>query len=184
VCTVLFADVRGFTGIAEQLPPEGVHRLLNAFLHVMVASIVDHGGFIDKFVGDKVMALFTGRDHQAAAVAAVTAGRAIQDGVALLNAERKSQRELTIQVGIGVNTGSVMVGNVGDAQRMDFTAVGDAVNVTDRIQGLAAGGELLVGAETAAQLGQSFTLVDLGTQAVKGRVAPVHVFRVEPGPGA
>ena len=179
-CTVLFADIRGFTGIAERLAPEALHRLLNGYLHAMVESIVEHGGFIDKFVGDKVMALFTGPRNEAdAAHAAVEAALAMQVRIAAQNAARRAAGEVDIEVGVGVNTGEVVVGNVGDEARMDFTAIGDAVNVADRLQSLARGGQLLVGGHTAELLAGRVKLRDLGAQQVKGRAAPVSVFEVE-----
>ena len=184
-CTVLFADIRGFTGIAEHLPPEALHRLLNDYLHVMVESIVEHGGFIDKFVGDKVMALFTGpRNDAECAFAAIEAARAILVRIAAQNASRLAAGEKAIEVGIGINTGAVVVGNVGDEARMDFTAIGDAVNVADRLQSLAKGSEILVGGMTASLVTGRVAFDDRGSQAVKGRAAPVPVYAVLPQGGA
>lgn len=178
-CTVLFADIRGFTSLAERMQPEALHRLLNAYLHVMIESIVDRGGFIDKFVGDKVMALFTGpRQASESAAAAVEAAGEIHRRIAQLNAERAKLGEPAIEVGVGVNTGPVVVGNVGDEARMDFTAIGDAVNVADRLQSLAAGDQTLVGGATAELVQPLFGLRDLGLKSVKGRAAPVPVFEV------
>jgi adenylate cyclase len=178
-CTVLFADIRGFTGIAERLPPEELHRLLNDFLHIMVESIIESGGFIDKFVGDKVMALFTGeRSVERSALAAVEAARTILVRIAQQNAGRAAQGQLPIEVGIGINTGPVVVGNVGSEARMDFTAIGDVVNVADRLQSLAKGGQVLVGGATADAVRGQVELVDLGAQLVKGRTSPVTVFEV------
>lgn len=179
ICTVLFADIRGFTTLAEKTAPEALHRLLNSFLHVMIEGIVDHGGFIDKFVGDKVMALFTGpRAPEASAKAAVQAGRELQRRIAGLNAERAARGEPKIEIGVGINTGAMVVGNVGDEARMDFTAIGDAVNVADRLQGIAAGGQVLIGGATAELVQPAFDLKDLGLRAVKGRAAAVPVFEV------
>ncbi|MEO7112755.1 MAG: adenylate/guanylate cyclase domain-containing protein [Polyangiaceae bacterium] len=179
-CTVLFADIRGFTGIAERITPEGLHRLLNDYLHVMVESIVEHGGFIDKFVGDKVMALFTGpRSAAESAFSAIEAANTIHLRIAAQNASRISNGEAPIEVGIGINTGEMVVGNVGDQMRMDFTAIGDAVNVADRLQSLAKGVETLLGAGTADLVKDRVALVDHGSQQVKGRTAPVHVFAIE-----
>ncbi|MBS2026708.1 MAG: PAS domain-containing protein [Deltaproteobacteria bacterium] len=183
-CTVLFADIRGFTGIAEHLPPEALHRLLNDYLHVMVESIVEQGGFIDKFVGDKVMALFTGpRSDADSAHAAIEAARAILVRIAAQNASRVGGGERPIEVGIGINTGPVVVGNVGDEARMDFTAIGDAVNVADRLQSLAKGAEILVGGMTASLVQGKVAFEDRGAQQVKGRAAPVPVHAVRPQVG-
>ena len=180
VCTVLFADIRGFTGIAEQISPEALHRLLNDYLHVMVESIVEHGGFIDKFVGDKVMALFAGpRSDAESAFSAIAAARTIHLRLGAQNAARVAAGEAPVEAGIGINTGDMIVGNVGDQRRMDFTAIGDAVNVADRLQSLAKGGETLIGSQTAELVRDRTTLEDLGKQAVKGRGAAVQVFRIE-----
>ena len=179
-CTVLFADIRGFTGIAERVTPEGLHILLNDYLHVMVESIVEHGGFIDKFVGDKVMALFTGpRTAAESALSAIEAARTIHIRIAAQNTARIGNDEAPLEVGIGINTGEMVVGNVGDQKRMDFTAIGDAVNVADRLQSLAKGVETLIGGETAELVRDRVKVTDLGSQQVKGRIGPVQVFRLE-----
>ncbi len=180
VCTVLFADIRGFTRIAEHIPPEALHRLLNDYLHVMVESIVEHGGFIDKFVGDKVMALFTGpRSHAESAFSAIAAARTIHLRLGAQNASRIAGGDAPIEVGIGINTGEMVVGNVGDQRRMDFTAIGDAVNVADRLQSLAKGSETLIGSQTAELVRGRATLKDHGSHQVKGREGAVQVFGIE-----
>ncbi|MGH7328724.1 MAG: adenylate/guanylate cyclase domain-containing protein, partial [Polyangiaceae bacterium] len=179
-CTVLFADIRGFTRIAEQISPEALHHLLNDYLHVMVESIVEHGGFIDKFVGDKVMALFAGpRSAEESAFSAIEAARTIHLRLGAQNAARIAGGDAAIEIGVGVNTGEMVVGNVGDQRRMDFTAIGDAVNVGDRLQSLAKGGETLIGARTAELVRDRATLKDLGSRQVKGREAAVQVFAIE-----
>jgi PAS domain S-box-containing protein len=178
-CTVLFADIRGFTGIAERIAPEDLHHLLNDYLHVMVESIVEQGGFIDKFVGDKVMALFSGpRSTGESAYSAVLAAQTIHLRIAAQNAHRVSTGEPLIEVGIGINTGEMIVGNVGDEARMDFTAIGDAVNVGDRLQSLALGQETLVGGVTADMVRGRVALTDRGERRVKGRDGAVKVFAV------
>ena len=162
------------------MTPEALHRLLNDYLHVMVESIVEHGGFIDKFVGDKVMALFTGpRSTEESAFSAISAARTIDLCLRAQNAGRIAGGEAAIEVGIGVNTGEMVVGNIGDQKRMDFTAIGDAVNVADRLQSLAKGGETIIGSQTAELVRDRATLKDLGAQQVKGREGAVQVFRIE-----
>jgi PAS domain S-box-containing protein len=181
VCTILFADIRGFTTLAEQMTPEQLHGLLNDFLRAMIEGIVDAGGFIDKFVGDKVMALFMGRASVAeSAAAAVAAALRIQGKIAKLSEERAARGGPPVRVGIGINTGEVLVGNVGSESRMDFTAIGDAVNVADRLQGLARQGEILIGQRTAELVGARFKLVERGEQPVKGRTAQVKLYEVQP----
>lgn len=179
VCTILFADVRGFTTLAEGQSPEDLHRLLNVYFHLMIEAILSEGGFIDKFVGDKVMALFTsaGHDHDNAA-AALRAARNIKIALRALNAERRTAGQKAVEVGIGVNTGAVLLGNIGSDRRMEFTAIGDPVNVADRLQGLAREGEVFVGSATAALVGTGFALVDRGSQEIRGRAAQEQLFEL------
>ncbi|MFH1464936.1 MAG: adenylate/guanylate cyclase domain-containing protein [Pseudomonadota bacterium] len=177
VCTILFADIRGFTGLAERLPPEQLHRLINAYFRVMIDAITSHHGFIDKFVGDQVMALFNSRREPADdARAACAAALEIQARIDLVNQQRAERGEPAIRVGIGLNTGEVLLGNVGSEDRMEFTAIGDPVNVAARLQGMARERPILAGATTAALAGDSFAFADLGEQPLKGRQAPMGVF--------
>jgi len=178
-CTTLFADVRGFTSLAEGLAPEAVHLLLNVYFRLMIDSILNAGGFIDKFVGDKVMALFTDGDPADHAKAALTAALAIKADLAELNASRRAEGQPALEIGIGVNTGDVLLGNIGSDQRMEFTAIGDAVNVADRLQTLARNGEVFVGEVTAKAAGEGFSLVDRGELTIRGRQAAVRVFELE-----
>jgi PAS domain S-box-containing protein len=175
VCTILFADVRGFTSLAEDSTPEALHMLLNVYFRLMIDSILGAGGFIDKFVGDKVMALFTeGRpgDH---AHAGVRAAQAIKQAQAALNDERRAAGLPALEIGIGVNTGEVLLGNIGSDQRMEFTAIGDPVNVADRLQHMARYGEVLVGGETMRLVQGHFAFTDRGDLAIRGRQATVRV---------
>ena len=144
--TVLFADIRGFTGLAERLDPETLHGMLNRYFRVMIEAVADAGGFVDKFVGDKVMALFGHTSTtELGARQAVQAALQIQARLAALSDEADP-----IAVGIGINTGEVILGNVGSERRMEFTAIGDAVNVADRLQSMARQAEILVGPTTAS----------------------------------
>lgn len=174
--TLLFADIRGFSGLAERQSPELLHALLNAYFRVMIAAITAHGGLVDKFIGDKVMALFTtSGDAAATAENAVRAALAIQEGVQQLSA---SGAFPPIEMGVGLNTGEVMIGNVGSEERMEFTAIGDAVNVADRLQSLAKAGEILIGDRTAALVAGHFAVQDRGPLALKGREATERVWAV------
>jgi PAS domain S-box-containing protein len=179
-CSILFADVRGFSGIAEKLAPEQLHELINAYFRVMIEAVSAHGGFVDKFVGDKVMALFAGsEDPRVDAESALGAALELQERSAALNAERTARGMVPIAIGVGINTGEVVLGNVGSEERMNFTAIGDAVNVADRLQSLAAPGETLIGETTARLVEPSFTLVARGPTPIKGRTRVEEVFAVE-----
>jgi PAS domain S-box-containing protein len=175
VCTILFADVRGFTTLAEGSSPEALHQLLNVYFRLMIDSILGAGGFIDKFVGDKVMALFTDGGPTQHALAGVEAARAIKQAQATLNRERVAAGLPALEIGIGVNTGEVLLGNIGSDQRMEFTAIGDPVNIADRLQHMARHGEILVGDETMRLVGSARTFSDRGDLAIRGRQASVRV---------
>lgn len=181
VCTVLFADVRGFTSLAEGQTPEDLHRLLNLYFHLMIESILSEGGFIDKFVGDKVMALFSSSSSDADnAAAALRAAKNIKASLRTLNEGRRAASQQALEVGVGVNTGEVLLGNIGSDRRMEFTAIGDPVNVADRLQHMARQGEVLVGAATAALVAdRGFVLIDRGEQEMRGRAASAHVYELE-----
>jgi adenylate cyclase len=179
--TVLFLDIRGFTARAANAPPAAIVGLLNAFFAEMVEVIERrHGGIVNKFLGDGLMAIFgdwTGRaDHADAAF-----GAAIDMLAALsaFNARLTAQGETPLRVGIGVHTGAAVVGSIGSPQRMEYTAIGDAVNVASRVEGVAAllGEQLLVTAATRAALRRDVALEALPPQQVKGQRDPVAIFR-------
>ncbi len=179
VCTILFADIRGFTGMAERNSPETLHKLINTYFRVMIDSITSHHGFIDKFVGDQVMAIFNShRDPGRDALAACNAALEIQARIALVNKRRAAKGEPPFEVGIGLNTGEVLLGNVGSEERMDFTAIGDAVNVAARLQGMARQHPILIGEETK-EFQRQHPVQDLGVQSLKGRQAQARVFALE-----
>jgi PAS domain S-box-containing protein len=182
-CTILFADIRGFTGLAESLDPEALHEVLNTYFRVMIGVVTRHGGFIDKFVGDKMMAVFDRADPARHAAAAVASTREILEEIRRLGRAREAESLPPIEIGIGVNTGEVLLGNVGSEERMDFTVIGDAVNVADRLQSLAAGGEALIGADTAGLI-QGHGLEDLGERDIRGRQRTEQVFRLCPAESA
>lgn len=176
-CTILFADIRGFTGISERITPEALHELLNQYFRVMIDRVTAHDGIIDKFIGDKIMAVFTGTEAEGA-VAAARAAHEIQSEIAKLNAQRQGAGAEPITVGIGVNTGTVMMGTVGSEERMSFTVIGDAVNVADRLQSLASAGETYVGARTRELVKAAFALEELGPRVLKGRKSPEVMFKL------
>jgi len=178
-CTLLFADIRGFTGLAEKLSPDAVHKVLNGYFEVMVDGIEGQSGFIDKFVGDKIMAIFHAGEPAVGAQNALAAARNIQTQIEARGAERDNDDLPAVAVGIGVNTGEVMLGNVGAARRMEFTAIGDAVNVADRLQGLAKAGEVLCGQATAELVGERMPLVAVGETPIKGREAAERCYQLQ-----
>ena len=184
VCTILFADIRGFTGLAERNAPETLHGLLNVYFRVMIDTITSHHGFIDKFVGDQVMAIFNSyRDPPRDALAACNAALEVQTRIDMVNRQRGELGEAPLHVGIGLNTGEVLLGNVGSEERMDFTAIGDTVNVAARLQSMAREHPILIGEQTAHNVKGLHVLRDMGGQVIKGRQAQARVFALEPRHG-
>src|SRR6266853_930149 len=176
--TVLFADIAGFTTLAEQLDPEIVHDIINRCFEGITAEVHRFEGTINQYTGDGVMALFGApiahEDSPRRAVhAALGIQRAIRDVAQALQAERG----LTLQMRIGVNTGLVVVGKIGDDLRMDYTAVGDTTNLAARLQQMAQPGSVVISAATHQQVAGFFETRDLGEMPVRGR-APVRAFEV------
>jgi len=161
VTTILFADIRDFTRLAERTPPEEVIRFLNDMLNLQLDIIHRHGGDIDKMIGDAILARFDGTDGPARAIAAA---KAIQKAL--------DARGFTLGLGIGVTRGEVIAGTIGDGERQDHTIIGDAVNAAQRVCELAGPGEIVADANlTNAAFGPSETV------AVKGRQASLTVRR-------
>ncbi len=177
--TILFSDIRGFSGLAEFMSAWEVAEMVARHLSAMVEVVQAHGGTVEKFAGDAVMAVFGAieaePDHAGRAVRCAMAMQARQ---AELNRDGELKGVHSLRLGIGVNTGVVIAGTVGGAARMEFTVLGDAVNVAQRLQSVAEPGEVLISAATVQCAEPSFRLEPRGAQQVKGRKGTVEVFRV------
>ncbi len=178
--TVLFADIRNFTSIAETYPPDQVMGLLNGVLGRLTDAVLAHGGTLDKFLGDGVMAVFgapVAHDDDAA-----RAVRAALQMMAAVREQNVSGEHMTpLELGIGINTGLVVAGSVGSARRTEYTCIGDAVNVAARLCSLAGGGEILVGASTAERAAKAGWASELLPPVkLKGKAQPVPLYRVTP----
>jgi class 3 adenylate cyclase len=151
VITVLFADLRGFTAMSEGMDPDQVRNTINEYLTAMTDPILRHEGTLDKFVGDEVMALFGAPiyydDH---AIRALKVGLDMQEAHRNLMAKWRSEGRPTPGVGVGINTGEMVVGNMGSPQRVDYSVLGHHVNLAARLCGLAQAGEVLLGEQTFA----------------------------------
>ncbi|HEX6844566.1 MAG TPA: adenylate/guanylate cyclase domain-containing protein [Actinomycetota bacterium] len=177
--TVLFSDIRGFSTIAERLSARDGAAVVGKHLTAMAEVVAAHGGTIDKFQGDAVMAVFGApeplSDH---AMHALRCAIAMQVRQAELNAEGWGVDDLPeMGVGIGVNTGSVIAGTVGGAGRLEYTVVGDAVNIASRLQSEAEGGEIVAAASTVAAASE-VAAEPIGMRTVRGREEPVEVYRI------
>ena len=179
--TVLFSDIRGFSTLSERLGARDIADVVGRHLSAMAEVIAAHGGTIDKFQGDAVMAVFgapvPSDDHAAQAVRCAIAMQARETE---LNAAGWGLEGVgSLDVGIGLNTGVVMAGAIGGGGRLEYTVIGDAVNVAQRLQSEAAGGEIVAAASTV--LAAVCDAESIGSRQVKGREEPVEVFRVRAG---
>ncbi|RLB58739.1 MAG: hypothetical protein DRI34_03935 [Deltaproteobacteria bacterium] len=180
-CTVLFADLVGFTSLSEQLEPERLVELLNLYLGSMTEVFLQHGGFLDKYIGDAIMVVFGAplqlERHARAACQATLEGlgrlRRLNDELAARGLPRLSCR-------VGVNTGRMVVGNVGSRTRGNYTALGDAVNLAARLEGLnrVFGTLVIIGPETRRRLGDDFVVRELADIRVKGKQRPVTIYEL------
>lgn len=189
--SILFCDVRGFTTLSESLKeePERLTRLVNRILDPLSEAVLAEGGTIDKFIGDCVMAFWNAPlAEQRHAERAVAAGLAMLEAMAALNAELQRETEgasPTLAVGVGINTGDCVVGNMGSQRRFEYSALGDAVNLASRLEGLSKHYRvpILIGEATAVLVADAFVVLELDRVAVKGRVGVTTVSTVL-GPAA
>ena len=178
--TILFADIRGFTRISEHAAPEKIVDLLNRYFSAMTDIIFAHGGTLDKYLGDGLMALFgapttTPKDANNALSAAV----AMQRRMISINAELREEGFPEIGVGIGLHTGVVTVGYIGSERRSEYTAIGDAVNTSSRLESNAKGGQILVSEATAKAAQSRYELTSRDPISVKNREQPVPLYEVQ-----
>jgi len=175
--SVLFSDIRDFTTLSESMKLEDNFKFINAYLSRMEPAINENQGFIDKYIGDAIMALFQG-----SADCAVKAGIAMLHTLNEYNQERKSRGDVPIQIGVGINTGSLMLGTVGGENRMDGTVISDAVNVAARIEGLTKnyGVSMLISHFTFMQLQnpENYAIRAIDRVQVKGKSETVSLFEV------
>ncbi len=176
--TILFADIRRFTRLSEGMKAADVVALLNEVFQLASDCILAHGGTIDKFIGDSVMAYFGAPvPHSDHALRAVRAAMDTERAMAARNANR--ERSGRVEVGIGIHTGQVVVGTIGSDRRSDFTAIGDAVNVAHRLEKLSRPGEILVSEAVQRRVRGACQLNFEGERQLSGRLEPVHVYSVD-----
>jgi adenylate cyclase len=173
--TALFSDARGFTSLSEKMSPEDVVGLMNIYLNLQTTVIHHWGGIVDKFVGDEVMAIFEGRGME---INAIRAAVEIQRYCKSLNAARAAAGEKQVSIGIGLNNGDVVMGNMGSEDHMDYTVIGDNINVAARLCGIAQPGQVLVSKSVADEIGDRATWKALDPVMVKGRDHPIGIAEV------
>ena len=178
--TFLFSDIRGFTKISEQYKddPEALTQLINRLLTVLSNAILDHGGTIDKYMGDCIMAFWNAPtdqvDHRELAI---KAAHAMNKALSQLNEEMKDSLNFKLEIGIGINSGECIVGNMGSDKRFDYTVLGDAVNLASRLESQSSnyGLSMIIGENTFLN-NSAFQIIEIDKIAVKGKTAAETIF--------
>jgi len=178
--SVMFADIRDFTTLSESMTPEQNFKFINSYLRRMGPVVRRHGGFVDKYLGDGIMALFPGEAHHA-----VDASLALRVALEEYNLHRSRSGYATIRMGIGIHRGVLMLGTIGENQRMDSTVISDTVNAASRLEGLTKkfARNILISGETMEAMGleqsSEYQVEYLGEETVKGRTKPLKVYALE-----
>ncbi|WP_205528279.1 adenylate/guanylate cyclase domain-containing protein [Flavobacterium psychrotrophum] len=176
--TVLFIDVCGFTSITERIPANTVVSVLNGLFDKIVAGIIAQNGHVDKFMGDAVMAVFRGEYHMDRAI---DAALSIKEEIAKLDEIVEGEIRFKPEISIGINSGEMVSGNIGSAslKRLDYTVIGDSVNVAQRLQSAAKAGQILISEETYQKAKESFSCEYVGEFTLKNKAKPVVTYEVK-----
>jgi adenylate cyclase len=174
--TVAFIDICGFTRISENESPDTVVQLLNNYFDVIVKEILSHGGFVDKFMGDAVMAVFRENYNLDRAIEACLA---VREKIRALPKE-SGRISFTPEVSIGINSGEMICGNIGsaDLRRLDYTVIGDTVNTAQRLQSFAGEGKIVINETSYEKIKESFRCKKIGEVSLKNKTTPVVVYEV------
>lgn len=184
VVTVLFADIRFFTSLSEEISPDEVIEMLNEYFDRMVRVVYRYHGVLDKFIGDELMAVFGFvTPSEQGPLDALRAAMEMQKAMAQLMQERKSQGKTIFQMGAGINTGEAIAGSLGSRDRKDYTVIGDMVNVASRLESLAQGGEIIVSESMYRACEDIVEMKKRGSIEVKNRTRPVNCYVVAESSG-
>lgn len=175
VITAMFTDIRNFTSVSENRWPEEVVETLNHYLDVQTRIIHDHKGIVDKFIGDGIMSIFTGDKMVANAV---TAAIELQRKIHEMNEQRTKDKEIVLEIGVGIATGVAVLGSIGSHDRMDYTAIGDTVNLASRLCGIAGPAQILANEDVIKRLNGQFQSKSEGKIAIKGKQEKVPVYEI------
>ena len=176
---VLFADVVGFSRVAKKLPPEQVVALLNELFTYLTDIIFQHGGMVDKFIGDCVMAVWGVRgetDPGKNVESALATAEAMMSWLSVGNARWKTRYGLTLQIGVGIHTGTAVAGNLGSDRRMEFTVIGDTVNIASRLESIAPPDTVLVSESVRELAGDGYDFERVGERTLRGQDKPMEVY--------
>lgn len=179
--SVIFTDIRGFTPLSESMKPEELIGLLNSYFGQLLPIIDENGGVLDKFIGDSMMIVFgTPLEKDDDSLRAVKTGLEMQVKLKELNSQRERDGMPTVIMGIGINTGYVVAGNVGSEDRMEYTVLGDAVNIAARIEGQSRTGEVMISEETYKETkGKIKVSGEVDHVSLKGKSKPMNIYTVE-----
>jgi adenylate cyclase len=181
VATVLFSDIRGFTPITEDLGAHGTVSLLNEYFTIMVECIQKQGGMLDKFIGDAIMAVFgLPLPHEDDEDRAVRASISMITELRRWNAERAAAGKRPVDIGVGLNTDSIVSGNIGSPKRMDYTVIGDGVNLASRLESACKeyGARILLSENTFRKLRGTYRAREVDRVIVKGKTEPASIFEI------
>ena len=175
--TILFTEIVGFTRLSEQMPPREINMLLNQFFSQMTDIIFKYDGTLDKYIGDCLMAVFGAPlekkgDSERAIKAALEMRKKLAEMMEITDTEKK------FNIRIGINTGKVVAGNIGSPNRMDYTVIGDPVNIASRLESIALPNQILVGEETYRDVKDKFKIKKVGLKKVKGKSTAINVYEV------
>ncbi|HET9097430.1 MAG TPA: adenylate/guanylate cyclase domain-containing protein [Candidatus Baltobacteraceae bacterium] len=177
--TIFYSDIRGFTAMSEKLSPEAVYEQLNEYFEAMCEVIFKYGGYVDKFIGDCIMAVFSAPNPTPGdAMKAVHAALEQQEIIGVLAQRWREQGKPPLAVGMGINTGYVVMGNLGSQKRMNYTVIGDDVNIAARLYNVAKGGQIIISESTYEEVKDAFDFRELEPVSVKGKSAPLRTFEV------
>jgi adenylate cyclase len=178
-CTVFNSDIRGFTSMSENAPPETIVEMLNEYFEVMVETLFKYEGTLDKFMGDGIMALWGAPVvHPDDAIRSVECALEQMEVLAQFNERRVARRLPALGVGIGIHTGPLVAGYIGSSKSLSYTVIGDTANTSARLCGIAQAGEILVSEQTLAQLGNRFASEELPPAHLKNKEKPFRVFSI------
>jgi len=175
--TVMFIDICGFTAITEKVPANTVVDLINTLFDKIVQEVISHGGHIDKFMGDAVMAVFRDKFHLDRAIDAALAIKAQLNGAETF---KSGDYEFKPEVSVGINSGEMVSGNIGSAslRRLDYTVIGDSVNLAQRLQGVAKASQILITQDVYNMAKESFNCIEVGEFTLKNKALPVMTYEV------
>jgi class 3 adenylate cyclase/CHASE2 domain-containing sensor protein len=179
--TIFYSDIRGFTAMSEKMTPAEVYANLNTYFQAMCDIVFAHGGYVDKFIGDCLMAVFSAPDPRPGDTDAYEATEAAlqqQEKITAMMLEWAAEGRQTFNVGMGLNTGEVMMGNLGSSERLNYTVIGDNVNTAARLYNVAKGGQIIISESTYEAVKDRFIVNELAPVSVKGKTLPLRNFEI------